>query len=62
VVAREAWSWALRRWDKLDWLPGVDTKLVDWWTVDVSFVPGDAEARLVDGALPCLLVHLASPE
>lgn len=32
VVAREVWTWALRRWEKLDWVPASDTDLIQWWT------------------------------
>jgi hypothetical protein len=32
-VAREMWAWALRRWDKLDWLPDSDAELLEWWTI-----------------------------
>jgi hypothetical protein len=33
VVAREIWTWALRRWGSLDWLPDRDVMLLEWWTV-----------------------------
>jgi hypothetical protein len=31
VVAREVWAWALNHWDRLAWLPAVDTELLQWW-------------------------------
>jgi hypothetical protein len=31
VVARQVWAWVLQFWGKQDWLPAVDTDLVEWW-------------------------------
>jgi hypothetical protein len=31
VVAREVWAWALNHWDRLAWLPDVNTELLLWW-------------------------------
>ncbi|KAK1698988.1 hypothetical protein QYE76_015685 [Lolium multiflorum] len=33
VVAREVWAWALARWGKMEWLPSVDTELLQWWSL-----------------------------
>jgi hypothetical protein len=32
VVSREVWAWVLARWGKLEWMPGVDTEVVPWWS------------------------------
>jgi hypothetical protein len=31
VVVWEIWAWALNHWYRLQWLPEVDTDLLQWW-------------------------------
>ena len=32
VFARQIWAVIMNNWDKPDWIPISDAKLVDWWT------------------------------